>query len=252
MGVVLGRVQNEARAAGKSDVVTRAVRGAVQGPAAPFRSAGDYLSNVAGSVGRATELERENERLRQLAQAAAMYVETIDALRQELEDARKLANLPQAVGRLKIPGRVIGFYPLENRITLDIGTAKQVKAGLPVVAADGLVGIVQTADASSCQVQLLSSPPPFRIGAKVLRDPPAVGLLYGESLDRLTVEFVDLNAPIEVGDWIVTSGLSAMIPADIPIGRVVQVRKDAEFGTRAAQVFPAVSLGRVRDVVVLR
>jgi rod shape-determining protein MreC len=187
-----------------------------------------------------------------LAQAAALYTETVYALRAELEDARKLANLPPAAGRLRIPGRVIGYFPVENRLTINVGTRKQVKPGLPVVAADGLVGIVQTADANSAQVQLLSSPPPFKIGAKVLRDPPAVGLLHGESLDRLTVEFMDLNAPIAVGDWIVTSGLSELIPADIPIGRVVQVRKDDEFGTRAAQVFPAVSLGRVRDVVVLR
>lgn len=181
-----------------------------------------------------------------------MYSETVDSLRREVEDARKLADLPQAVGRLRIAARVIGYFPQENRLTLNVGTRQQMKAGLPVVSADGLVGIVQTSDANSCQVQLLSSPPPFKIGAKVLRNPPSVGLMHGESIDRLSVEFMDLNTPIEVGDWIVTSGFSEMIPADIPIGRVVQVRKDDEFGTRAAQVFPAVSLGRVRDVVVLR
>ncbi len=248
----MGKVQNESRKSGRSDMVSGMVRGLVEGPSRPLAGVGEAVSGFFGSFGKAATLEVENQKLRQLAQAASMYTETVEALRQELEDARKLANLPQAVGRMRIPARVIGYFPLENRLTISVGTGKQVKAGLPVVAADGLVGIVQTADANTAQVQLLSSPPPFKIGAKVLRDPPAVGLLHGESIDRLTVEFMDLNTPIEVGDWVVTSGLSELIPADIPIGRVVQVRKDDEFGTRAAQIFPAVSLGRVRDVLVLR
>ena len=78
------------------------------------------------------------------------------------------------------------------------------------------------------------------------------GLMHGEAPDRLTVEFLDMNAPIDIGDLVVTSGFSELIPRDIPIGRIVQVYKDDEFGTRVAQVFPAVSLGRVREVVVLR
>ncbi len=252
MGVVLGRAQNQARANGRSDAISLVAKTVVEPVAAPIGRSANQTVRFFGSIGRSGELEAENARLRKLAQVAATYAETVDALRQEIEDLRKLNDMPAAVGRIKIPGRIIGYFPHENRVTLDVGSSKLVKVGLPVVAADGLVGVVQTVDGGSCQVRLLSSPRPFLIGATVLRDPPATGLLHGEAADRLTLEFTDINAAIEVGDLVITSGHSELIPKGIPIGRVVQVFKDDEFGTRIAQVFPAVALGRVEEVLVLR
>lgn len=262
MGVVLGRVQNQSRGQGKSDVLSRTIRTVVEVPAAPLGRLAEGTSDFFGGIGRAGSLQSEVRRLRAQASIAETYMETVTSLRQEIEDLRNLMNMPQGAGRMKIPARVIGFFPMENRLTIDAGTAKQIKPGLAVVAGDGLVGVVQTADSRTAQVRLLSSPRPFMIGATVLRKPATAdtdtqaasisGLMHGEAPDRLTVEFLDLNAPIDIGDLVVTSGFSELIPHGIPIGRIVQVYKDDEFGTRIAQVFPAVTLSRVREVIVLR
>ncbi len=197
-------------------------------------------------------LTEENRRLRSIAQVAELYTQRIDELQSEIEDLQKLQNLPGTVGRIKIPARVIGYSPTENRATISAGANQQVRPDLPVVTSDGLLGVVQTVDANSSQILLLTSPPPFKIGAKVSRDPPSNGLLHGDGPDRLSVEFTDTNAPMEVGDWVVTSGLSEVIPGGIPIGKIVLVRKDEDFGTRIAQVFPAAQIGRTSEVIVLR
>lgn len=243
-------------------MLTRTIRTLVEVPAGPIGRFTEGTSDFIAGIGKAGALEAEVRKLQAQARIAETYAETLQTLRQEIDELRKLNKLPQAVGRIKIPARIIGYFPLENRLTISVGTAQQVKPGLAVVAGEGLVGVVQTADAHTAQVRLLSSPRPFMIGATVIRKPSTPeadakgqsvsGLMHGEAPDRLTVEFLDMNAPIDIGDLVVTSGFSELIPSDIPIGRIVQVYKDEEFGTRVAQVFPAVSLGRVREVMVLR
>lgn len=251
-GVMLGRIQNAARVAGRADTLSRTVRTFVEVPGAPIGRWTQGVSSFFGSMGRAEALEAENRRLRQLSQVAEMYSETLQSLTVERDQLRKLLGASETPGKTRIPARVIGFFPLENRLTIDVGTNKSVKAGLPVISADGLVGVVQTADPRSAQVQLLSSPRPFIIGAKVVRDPPALGFLHGEALNRLTVEFTDIESPFRVGDWVVTSGLSEYIPEGIRIGQIVQTRIDEAMGTRTAQVFPAVAIGNLTDVLVLK
>lgn len=211
------------------------------------QATGDFFS----TLGRSGALAAENRRLRQLAAVAETYTETIDSLNHEIDSLRALLDV-EAIGKSRIGGRVIGYFPLENRLTISVGTTSGVRPGLPVIAGEGLIGTVQTADARSSQVRLLSSPRPYQIGATVRRDPPSTGLMHGEAVNRLILEFTDIESPVAVGDLVVTSGHSELIPEGIPIGRVVQVYVDEEFGTRIAQVFPAVALGKVREVVVLR
>lgn len=238
--------------AGRTDFVSGVVKTTVDPVALPIATVAQSFHDFRLGLFKSGSLIEENRRLRALAQAAELYGGRLQALETELEEVRKLAKFAESVGKIRIPARVVHYAPLENRLTINAGSDRLVRQGLPVIAGEGLVGIVQTVDAKTAQVLLLSSPPPFKIGAKVLRDPPAFGLLHGEAADRLSVEFMEANTPIENGDWVVTSGFSEQIPANIPIGRIVQVRRDEEFGTRVAQVFPAVQIGRIRDVVVMR
>lgn len=252
LGIVLGRVQTTARTAGKTDFLSSVVKTTVDPIALPIASGAQRFRDFRTGLFQSGTLIEENRRLRALAQVAALYSSRLQSLETELDEVRKLAKMSESAGKTRIPARIVHYAPLENRLTINAGSRHLVRPGLPVVAGEGLVGVVQTVDANTAQVLLLSSPPPFKIGAKVLRDPPAFGLLHGEASNRLSVEFTELNTPLDVGDWVVTSGFSEQIPANIPIGRIVQVHRDEEFGTRVAQVFPAVQIGRIRDVVVLR
>ncbi len=252
VGVVLGRMQTSARTAGRTDLASGVIKTLIDPIALPISAGGQNFHDFRVGIFSGGSLRDENRRLRAIAQSAELYTRRVEALEIENEELRKLMKLAEPIGKIKIPARIVHVAPRENRITINAGSKDLVKPGLPVIAGEGLVGVVQTVDEGTAQVLLLTSPPPFKIGAKVLRDPPAFGLLHGEAADRLSVEFMEANTPIEVDDWVVTSGFSEQIPPNIPIGRIVQFRKDEEFGTRVAQVFPAVQIGRIRDVVVLR
>jgi len=80
---------------------------------------------------------------------------------------------------------------------------------------------------------------------------PSVGLLHGESADRLVLEFSDPLAPVSPGDLVVTSGYSDLIPRNLPVGRVTKVEDFPDYGKRQAIIFPTVRLGFVPEVTVL-
>lgn len=250
-GFFLGRYQTVERNNGRVDVFGRAI-GTLVRPVALMgargaNGAGDFFHGVVygGS------LKRENERLRQIAAAAELYSQTLERLESEIEALRRAQGLPPPPGRLRIPAEVVGFYQHEGRITISAGLKQGVRPGLPVLSGGALFAVIQTADATTSQALLLSSPRQ-KLGAMVLRNPPSAGLLRGETATAYILEFVDPAAPVQVNDVVVTSGYSQNIPRGIPIGRVVQVDDNLEFGTRRAQVYPDVLIGSVREVVVLR
>ena len=250
VGVALGRFQNAARTRGEADAVTSLVQSLVDAPAASVRGAAEGIDDFWQGLVRAPTLTRENRELRAKLAAAALYDERIGALEAKISRLYRLLDLPEIAGRKRVIGRVTAYCPHENRLTVSVGRRQGVKTNLAVVNEDGLVGVVQTVEEDRCQVLLVTSPSQT-VGAVALRDPPQPGLLKGQTPTRLLLEFVDTQSPLEVGDKVVTSGKSETIPGGIPIGRIIKIEHDADFGSRRAQVFPNVKVGEVTEVYIV-
>ncbi len=214
-------------------------------------STADAVSDFSEGLFAAGQLSRDARRVRQLEAAVRQYADAVEAKVTEIEGLRKMLDLPPIPGKTRVAAKILGHFPLENRLTLGVGKEKGVRSGMPVVTADGLLGVVQTADARTCQALLITSPR-TQVGAIVRRQPPPEGIIRGESSRVLLLEFLDMKTTIEVGDLVVTSGHSERIPPDIPIGRVLRVETDLDFGSRRCQVFPNVQVGSAREVYVLR
>jgi rod shape-determining protein MreC len=179
-------------------------------------------------------------------------VEAMRDLQTQNDLLRKQLNLPSYGEGSRLPAQIIFHSPLENRVTLNIGTNNGVRPGCPVINGDGLVGIVQTVEKSECQVQLITSPLPFKVGAMIMSEIPVVGLIHGQSSDRLVLDLVDMNAKVKDGDIVVTSGIAkSLIPRGIVIGRVVSVDTREQFGLKSVEVFPEVQMSQAREVFVL-
>jgi rod shape-determining protein MreC len=251
IGVVFGRLQSTATADGKTDLVSRGVRATVEPLSRVFTSAANGTSDFFGGIFSAAELSRRNRELMQLQTIASQYADTMGRLERDIDNLRKLNDMPPVAGRTKIAATVIGYAPNENRITISVGLDKGITVGLAVVTAQGLVGTVQTVDKGSSQVSLLSDPN-RKIGAMVSsRNPPPIGVIRGENANTLVLP-LESSSPVQNGDLVSTSGFSDRIPRGIPIGRVNQIYDDPNSGSRRVEVFPNVALGSVREVIVLK
>ena len=226
---------------------------------APLQSMfGAIARSIGGAWGRYVHLvgvEAERARL----------VETNAQLRAQLAAAQRTAERATELERLlglkargkvaSVAAHVIGaesspFFRVV-RIRLDRGEG-DVKPGMPVVSADGVVGRIQRVAGPYCDV-LLAVDPKSAIDIVVPRT-GARGILRGVAADdryRGRIEYLLKKDEIAPGDLLVTSGIGGPFPRDLPIGAVGLIGKREVGLYQEAEVIPAVDFGRLREVLVL-
>ena len=104
---------------------------------------------------------------------------------------------------------------------LNRGSRSGVAVGHIVTGPGGLVGRVVAVSPGTARVLLISDPT-SRVGAKVSRS-RSMGVVRGQSNNRVVMEFFEKAPDIKAGDVIVTSSFSRLFPRDIPIGRIESI-----------------------------
>jgi rod shape-determining protein MreC len=149
----------------------------------------------------------------------------------------------------------------EHSRTLTVGSRVGVEPKTPVVAPEGLVGMVRTVDPNS-SIAILWTHSDFAASA-MSADRSAYGIVYphlSESRrdeeippERYLLEMrgVAFRSALKPGTQIVTSGLGGVYPAGIPIGTVLGELRTSEGWARTYLVRPAVRPPDVSNVIVL-
>ncbi|MBD2429162.1 rod shape-determining protein MreC [Phormidium sp. FACHB-1136] len=148
---------------------------------------------------RIVELENQNRMLQQ-----------VDAY----ED-----TLTQPGTRAAVIGRAADHW--WQHLILNRGSRQGVEPGYIVTGPGGIVGRVVAVSPSTSRVLLISDPT-SRVGAKVSRS-RVMGVVRGQSNNRVIMEFFEKNPDVKAGDVIVTSSYSRLFPRDVPIGRVESI-----------------------------
>jgi len=189
--------------------VLRPVRGLFGLAASPFAAVGERVGAT---------LNREEERA--LARQVQEYREdAAEAARLRQENARllELLNGRQPGYEYAPLARVIAPVggPFTNRVTINVGTEEGVEPEQPVVVGEGtLVGRTTSEVTPRTAEVMLVTDPDFAAGARVVppEGEPSPEDVTGEGLLRtswegyLGLEYVDLEARAEKGDFVVTSG----------------------------------------------
>jgi rod shape-determining protein MreC len=193
-------------------------------------------------------LQQENQDLRvQQLQATETAAENAQ-LRDQLRWQR------QAPWRVKL-ANVILRDPANwwRTVEIDLGSQDGVKADLPVLTSEGLVGRVSSVWSNHSQVVLIGDPM-CKVSALVDNQAHDVGVVNAAGvLDNTLADLTYLSgtAVLKPGQGVVTSGLGGVFPKGIPIGRVVDFRQ-AEFGLYSeARIKLWANLGTLEQVWVL-
>ena len=125
---------------------------------------------------------------------------------------------------------------------------RQAVPGSPVSSADGLVGRVILTEGSYAKVQLVTDRA-SGVGAMIDRT-RRQGIVRGAGRDGLTLEYVPLQADVQVGDRVVSSGTDGLYPRGVPIGTVIEVTPGGEL-FHSIRLAPAVDFGMLDQVFVL-
>jgi rod shape-determining protein MreC len=213
--------------------VLRPVRSLLNLAASPVQGAGDRIGN-AFDGSREAELERRAREYEEDAAEAAR-------LRQENERLRRLVEAEDPAFDYAPLARVVAPVggQLSDKVVINVGTEDGVKPEQPVVVGDNvLVGrTTSTVTPHTAEVMLITDQD-FAAGVRLVppdapAEPPEGEAPYGQGLLQtgwegyLGVNYVDLEARVEKGDFVVTSGRAGdrelLFPPGLLVGTVETV-----------------------------
>lgn len=182
------------------------------------------------------------------------------ALQVENQQLRKLIGLGSRLQWGFVPAEALhSTAPSEDLVTtltLTAGSTAGVQRYSPVVAPEGLVGTIQTAD-PTMSIAILYTNPDFRASA-MSADGTAFGIVYPHAAGvgaseayMLEMRGVPTRVTLKPGSMIYTSGLGGTFPRGIAIGTVVQELRTAEVWTRTYLIRPSVTPSSVTAVLIL-
>lgn len=210
---------------------------------------GVYFSSVEQLTEQNAELRRENAELRQQLSEARAAARQDEYLREYL-GLDWLENDWSLVDATVI-GREAGSY--RTVYTLDRGSLHGIRAGMPVVTAQGLVGRVEQVGLSYCTVTSVLETT-SSVGVYDARS-GADGLLVGDLKLReqglCRISGVDADADVQVDDLIVTAGTGSVYPAGLTVGRVIAIEPDPYSRTMTVTVEPEVDLDSISTVMII-
>jgi rod shape-determining protein MreC len=233
-----------------------AVRLSLSVLAAPLQSLaaapGAAMSRVADYFSSQDRLLRENEELRAKVLDYAAAAQQSKLLAAEHE--RLLAMTP-ARSRYATDGQLAevlshGRNPFARKLVLDKGLTQGIRAGMPVIDGEGVVGQVTAVGTFTSEVTLVTEKDqsvPVMLTRNGLRA-VAVGSGKDGSID---VPFMPVSADVQNGDLFVTSGIDGTYPAGLVVARVTAVEKNAAYMFAKITARPAAGVDNHRFVLIL-
>ena len=214
-------------------------------PAMAFSRVTDYFTSQ-------DRLLRENEALR-----ARLLEYSAAAQQAKLLQAEQEHLLGMTPGRSRfatdgILGEVLSYgrNAFTRKLVLDKGLAQGVKAGMPVIDGEGVVGQITAVGTFTSETTLLTEKDqsvPVMLTRNGLRA-IAVGSGKDGSID---VPFMPVSADIQNGDLFVTSGIDGTYPAGLVVARVTAVEKNAAYVFARITAKPAAGVDNHRFVRIL-
>lgn len=181
-----------------------------------------------GRLQKFAALETENQRLRDLLQSSL-----------QIRERLLVAELLQ-----------VDMDPFRHQILLNKGSRDGVKAGQPLLDADGVMGQVLHAGPLTSTAVLITDPShalPVQINRNGLR---ALAVGTG-SFNRLDIPYITKNADVRVGDLLVTSGLGESFPPSYPVATIVAVEDQPGLSFARVSAMPVAHIERSREVLLV-
>jgi len=198
------------------------------------------------------DVRAENVRLRD--EVARLRIEglQVDETADENRRLRRLLALQERLPLTTQAGEIIAreWGGWVRSLTIARGRQDDVRRLTAVITTEGLVGRVVEVRQATAIVQVLTDPA-STVGAHAVSTRTA-GIVEGQARGGMRFKFLAREGTgLKVGDLIVTSGASGLVPRGIPIGRIESIDNRGSALFHFAALTPIVDLSHLEEVLLV-
>ena len=164
---------------------------------------------------------------------------------QELEAYQETTPMMTTAARI-IGRNVSNWY---QAMIIDKGARDGIHAEMGVITEAGVVGRVVRTNPTTAIVLLLSDPNVAITG--MIQTSRDQGIIQGTPQGNIQMKYLPPLSPVQLGDEVVTSGLTDDFPRGLYIGRIQQVTKAATDLFQSGGIAPVVDFSKLEGVLVI-
>ena len=204
------------------------------------------FTSVVSDVINVTGVKSENEKLRRVNAELMLQVSKLRQDGLQNAELKGLLGLKDTTKYPLIPATVIS--KTQGTITLNIGNSNGVRAGMPVINDQGLVGVVYSTSDNFSIARTLTN---LDLKLTVKDERSRIDGVMKWNGSNLVIINVPKTYDVEPGDRIITSDLSSIIPVPLPVGIVLGLSKVETGIFNEVKIRPFVDFIRTEHVFVL-
>ena len=194
---------------------------------------------------------KENEELRVEVDQLENKIFVLKELEKENQRLKQLLQFGKEIPRQKVLAQVVSWDSSNEFKVLRInkGSNEGIKTMFPVITVNGLVGYVYRVTPNYSDILTILDQN-NRVDA-IVTSTRSHGIVEGLSGFECRLKYVIRTEKVEVGDEVITAGLGNIYPKGIKIGAISQIDKENYGITQSIKVRPSVNFHKLEEVVVL-
>ncbi len=210
-----------------------------------------FITSFVSSFDELLSLKSEVKKLEKLNAELMLKVNRLREYGIENAELKRLIKLKDTTGYPLVPVTIVSkiIPSMPGFFIINAGSADSIQPGMPVINDKGYIGIVTETTENFSFVKTLMSPE-SRIAVRDERS-GVDGILSFEN-NMLSIKNVPTTYDFRIGDRIVTSVVSTIVPPSIPIGLVSQKQTTIAGLLTNIEVYPFVDFQKVRNCAVLK
>ena len=208
------------------------------------------VTSVISDLTNITKIKGENERLRKINAELMLQVNKLREYGIQNSELKSLLALKDTTKYPLIPADVVSksLTTSQSTITLNAGKKQGVKAGMPVINDQGILGIVYDTSDDFSIVRTLKN---IDLKITVKDERSRIDGVMKWNGDNLVIINVPKTYDVQPGDRIITSEPSSIVSVPLPVGIVIGLTKVSTGIFNEVKVQPFADLSKVEHVFVL-
>lgn len=197
-----------------------------------------------------TQLKKENLALRELNAELMLQMSILREQGILNSELKGMLAMKDTISLPLMPANIVSksLSITQNTITINAGINKGIKPGMPVISYRGLVGIAQSCSENFSIIRTIKN---VDLKLTVKNEKNRLNGIMKWDGEKLLIVDVPRTFDFDIGDRIVTSDISSIIPVPIPVGVVSKIEEDKSGLLNLIQINPFEEVLSVEAVFVL-